>query len=68
LNPRAISLCKTAVIEYAKRQNVNPFTILADMFDKGYIDAETRINTNTKEGMIKEYSYLFEANSIQKSM
>lgn len=60
LNPRIISFCKTVVIEYAKRQNVNPFTILADMFDKGYIDAETRININTKEDFIKEYSYLFE--------
>ena len=38
----------------------NPFTILTDMFDNGYIDEETRININTREDMIKEYSYLFE--------
>ena len=61
-NSRAISFCRYVVIEYAKRHNKNPFTILAEMFDKGYIDEDTRINRDTREEMIKEYSYLFEEN------
>ncbi len=54
------SFCDFAVKEYARQNNVNPYKILAEMFDKGYINDETRIDYRKKADFIKEYSYLCE--------
>ena len=35
--------------EYARQNNINPYKILAEMFDKGYIDYETRIDHHKKK-------------------
>lgn len=54
-----------AVNEYAKKHNLNPFKILAEMYDKGYINYETRIDYQKKEDFIKEYSYLCDSKNIK---
>lgn len=61
-NPRAISFCQHVVNEYAKENNINPFSILSEMYSKGYIDEDTRINRDLREELIKDFSYLFEDN------
>lgn len=55
------SFCNSAVKEYAKIHKLNPFKILAEMYDKGYIDSDSRINYQKKEDFINEYSYLCDA-------
>ena len=57
-NIKSWSFCNFAVNEYAKKYNLNPFKILAEMYDKGYINYETRIDYQKKDDFIKEYSYL----------
>ena len=59
-NMKFWSFCDFAVKEYAQNHKLNPFKILSDMYDKGYINHETRINCEKKEDFIKEYSYLCE--------
>lgn len=61
-NLKVISFCKYVVIEYAKEHNLNPFKILSEMYEKGYIDADTRINHEKREDFVREYSYLCENN------
>lgn len=64
-NIKSWSFCNFAVNEYAKKHNINPFKILAEMYDKGYINYETRIDYQKKEDFIKEYSYLCDSENIK---
>ena len=61
-NLKVISFCKYVVIEYAKEHNLNPFKILSEMYEKGYIDADTGINHEKRNDFVREYSYLCEDN------
>ena len=55
---RIISFCDSIVKKYAKKNNLNPYRILSEMFDKGYIEADSRIRYERKDDFIKDYSYL----------
>ena len=59
-NMKSWSFCDSAVKEYAKIHKLNPFKILSEMYEKSYINDETRIDYEKKEDFIKEYSYLCE--------
>lgn len=49
--------CNSVVIKYAKQNKENPFKLLTEMYDKGFINEETKI-IKSREDFIKEYSYL----------
>lgn len=53
-----ISFCDDVIKKYAEKHNLNPYKILSEMYEKGYIDDESRINQAKKEDFIKDYSYL----------
>lgn len=53
-----ISFCDEVVKKYAEKHNLNPYKILSEMYEKGYIDNESRINQVKNKDFIKEYSYL----------
>ena len=55
-----ISFCQHIVNKYALAKGLNPYKILAEMYKKGYINHEARINNEKRKYFIKAYSYLCE--------
>ena len=48
------------VIKYSQAHNLNPYAILSQMFDKGYIDDKGRVYHEKSEDFMKDFSYLVE--------
>jgi len=56
----SISFADFAVKKYAQQKGVNPYSILSEMYDFGFINDNGMINIDKKEEFVQKYSYLCE--------
>ena len=50
--------CSFIVRKYAKNNGKNPYKILSEMYDKGYIDEYAHIIMSEKDNIIRDFPYL----------